>query len=106
MINNYNFRSSNTLLNIPLYDVSRQCGLSVLLSHCLTWVPGCVPRIKAMVDNFLSVNSLFGNLLLGNSSFLTHMQCNVSLCNGDSVRPAGRPAGVVKTLTLAISRLI
>ena len=21
--------------------------------------------------------------------FLTHMQCNVSLCNGDSVRPAG-----------------
>ena len=22
--------------------------------------------------------------------FLTHMQCNVSLCNGDSVRPAGR----------------
>ena len=28
--------------------------------------------------------------------FLTHMQCNVSLCNGDSVRPAGRPAGVVK----------
>ena len=23
---------------------------------------------------------------------LTHMQCNVSLCNGDSVRPSGRPA--------------
>ena len=25
--------------------------------------------------------------------YLTHMQCNVSLCNGDSVRPAVRPAG-------------
>ena len=41
--------------------------------------------------------------------FLTHMQCNVSLCNGHSVRPAVRPscrpAGMVKTLTLAISRL-
>ena len=23
---------------------------------------------------------------------LTHMQCNVSLCNGDSVRPAVRPS--------------
>ena len=37
---------------------------------------------------------------------LTHMQCNVSLCNGESVRLSGQPAGVVKTLTLAISRLI
>ena len=35
------------------------------------------------------------------AGLLTHI-CNVSLCNGDSVRPAG----VVKTLTLAISRLI
>ena len=24
-----------------------------------------------------------------NVYFLTHMHCNVSLCNGDSVRPAG-----------------
>ena len=25
--------------------------------------------------------------------FLTHMQCNVSLCNGDAVRPSVQPAG-------------
>ena len=28
------------------------------------------------------------------------MQCNVSLCNGDSVRPAIWPAGVVKNFNV------
>ena len=33
---------------------------------------------------------------------LTHMQCNVSLCNGDS----GRPAGVVKNFNVGYISLI
>ena len=39
-------------------------------------------------------------MLLLLTHILTHMQCNVSLCNGDSVRPAVRPAGVVKNFNV------
>ena len=34
----------------------------------------------------------FINFIAGGDC-LTHMQCNVSLCNGDSVRPSVRPSG-------------
>ena len=76
-----NRNSLRDTVNEDTLDWSRQYPPIFLFQA----VPGKVRAYGLIIDM-----SLKGRL--GEVPFLTHMQCNVSLCNGDSVRPAGRPA--------------